>query len=359
MSGRVRVLAVDDSALMRRFLGEILDEDQGFEVYTARDGEQALARIAELDPDVVTLDVNMPVMDGVTCLSRIMVECPRPVVMVSSLTEEGTRVTLEAMALGAVDYVPKPDGTVSLDMDAVADEIRAKVRTAARARARSVRSSRRDATKAGAVSTPASDHTPRPHMANGAVLVGVSTGGPQTLETILPGLAPDFPLPIIIAQHIGHTFTAMLAERLNGLCSLPVAEVGHPAPLEPGQVLIGRGEYDLILAQRGERRLAMNAPPDDSHSLWHPSANRLYHSALEIFPPHRLIAVQLTGMGDDGAQGALAVRKAGGSTVAEAEDSAVVYGMPRELVEAGGADSVLPAERIADHLNHLVRKLAA
>lgn len=363
MSKSVRVLAVDDSALMRRFLGEILAEGQGFELYTARDGEQALARVEELNPDVVTLDVNMPVMDGVTCLSRIMEESPRPVVMVSSLTEEGTRATLEAMALGAVDYVAKPGGTVSLDMAEVAEEIRRKVRTAAKARARSAQPAQpapvEPKAKAEPAPQPARERPAAPPLTNGAVLIGISTGGPQTLETILPGLDRHFPLPIVIAQHIGQTFTAMLAQRLDGLCPLPVAEVNHPTGLEPGQVLIGRGEHDLLIARRGERALAMNAPVDDSYSLWHPSANRLYRSALEVFPPSQLIAVQLTGMGDDGAKGAAALREAGGTTVAESEESAVVYGMPRELVNAGGADAVLPAERIADHLNHLARKLAA
>ena len=356
---RVRVLAVDDSALMRRYLRESLPESEGFQVLTARNGEEALAEIRRRDPDVVTLDVNMPQMDGVTCLSRIMVEVPRPVVMVSSLTEEGALVTLEALELGAVDYIPKPGGTVSRELEDLGPVIRAKVRAAARARPAPAPAPPSATAKAGPASGPAADAREKDSpldLPPGLVLVGVSTGGPRALESFLPRLPADFPFPVVVAQHIGEAFTRLLAERLDGLCSLGVREVSGQTPLRPGEVALGRGDRDLLVGRRANHLVALLAPPDSRRFQWHPSVDRLVWSALAHIPAERTVGVQLTGMGHDGVSAFTDLYRGGGHTIAESEETAVVYGMPRELVEEGGAEMVRPIQDIGDQVARWARE---
>ncbi|MBF0333219.1 MAG: response regulator, partial [Alphaproteobacteria bacterium] len=257
----VKVLIVDDSALMRRQLGRILTE-AGFEVVTARNGAEGLRLAAEAAPDVITLDVNMPEMDGLTMLSRLMVETPKPVVMVSSLTEQGALATFEALELGAVDYVHKPDGTVSHRIDDVQREIVEKVRAAARARIRRAHGvhGRMQVERArGAQPAPAKIAEPIGEAAC-VVLIGVSTGGPGTLEEILCELPAGFPAPILVAQHMPSNFTGVFARRLNDTCALEVQEVRVPTPLRPGNVYVGRGDADLLLSRRGAEVHAAAVP---------------------------------------------------------------------------------------------------
>ncbi len=348
----IKVLVVDDSALMRKHLRGILEEGGDFIVTTARDGRDALVRVAEDDPDVITLDINMPVMDGLECLSHIMTDYPRPVIMVSSLTNEGAVATFEAMELGAVDYVLKPGGTVSLNIREVSKEICAKVRAAARSRRRT--STSRRSTKPAAVRpTTKKPATSLSSASVGLVLIGVSTGGPSTLETILTELPADFPCPILVSQHMPARFTGVFAQRLNNLCALNVKEVTGPTPLQVGEILIARGESDVIVGKRVGKLMALNMPPDSS--LWHPSVDRMVHSALEHFDPKNLIGVELTGMGYDGAEAMAKLHAGGGRTIAESEDSAVVFGMPKELIERGGAEVILPADKIAAQLRSWLR----
>lgn len=346
----MKVLVVDDSALMRRCLREILEAEVGVEVRTARNGRDALDIMAEFQPDVVTLDVNMPEMDGLTCLGRIMVERPCPVVMVSSLTEEGAAVTLEALELGAVDYIPKPDGTVSLHINKIRRELVSKVLAASTARIRRARGlsarmrmqrsedERKHAARARA-------RTARREDVPGLVLIGVSTGGPRTLEEILPLLPADLPWPVLVAQHMPASFTAPFARRINGLRAHEVVEVAGPTPLAPGHIYIGRGDNDLVVEKRFSRPIATCAAPDGTP--WHPSVERMVASAREHFAPESLVGVLLTGMGNDGARAMAALRHAGGRTIAEAEETAVVFGMPNELIKANGADVVLPCHHVA------------
>lgn len=343
-----KVLIVDDSALMRRQLSRILTE-AGFEVVTARNGAEGLRLAAEAAPDVVTLDINMPEMDGLTMLSRLMVENPKPVVMVSSLTEQGALSTFEALELGAVDYIHKPDGTVSHRIDDVQDEIVGKVRAAARARIRRTRGLHgrlmaERGRRAPAAATPAVAAGDLPCV----VLIGVSTGGPGTLEEILFELPADFPAPIVIAQHMPANFTGVFARRLNESCPLEVQEVRVPTPLRPGNVYVGRGDADVLLTQRNGEIQVVAMP--SSTGLWHPSVDRLVESAMKVVPPQHLIAVQLTGMGNDGAEQMTRLHQAGGRTIAESEETAVVFGMPQDLIKRGGADIVLPNHRIAQQL---------
>lgn len=364
-----KVLVVDDSALMRRRLTEILGE-AGFVVETAQNGGEALARLPLFDPDVVTLDVTMPEMDGLTCLGRIMVEHPKPVVMVSTLTAEGAGVTVEALRLGAVDAVQKPGaGPVA----GIADRLVEAVRTAAQSRPRRVRGLRErlrvareriagtdfaamdpdHATHAGVQRREEPVEPLQGQEQGGVVLIGVSTGGPSTLEEILPQLPVGFPWPVVVAQHMPPAFTATLARRLNEVCPLQVVEVGRAMELRPGTIHIARGGADVQLIRRRGRPMVAPVPPLPGKP-WHPNVDALVESTLALFPASRIVGVLLTGMGNDGAEAMAGLHRGGGRTIAESEDSAVVFGMPRELIERGGAGVVLPADRIAGQLTRWI-----
>jgi two-component system chemotaxis response regulator CheB len=351
----IKLLIVDDSALMRRQLMNLFQAEGDFEIRQARNGDEAVRENREFQPDVVTLDINMPEMDGLTALSLIMAERPVAVVMVSSLTNEGALATFEALNLGAVDYVAKPGGTISLSIDRVATELLAKVRSAARARprgkasvaatvARRMQEERRKAAQASAALA-----EPRGSI-EGLLVVGASTGGPRALEIVLSGLHANFPWPVVVAQHMPAAFTKAFAERLDQCCALRVVEAASALALETGKIYIGRGGADTLLANRAGR-LAVLAAPENAKYLWHPSVELLGRSALEHYDAKRITAVLLTGMGYDGSDAFAEIKRRGGRTIAESEDSAVVYGMPAELVRKGGASLVLPAERIATQLN--------
>ncbi|MER7006098.1 chemotaxis-specific protein-glutamate methyltransferase CheB [Dactylosporangium sp. NPDC000555] len=344
------VLVVDDSALMRKVLRQILLDAGDFEVHTARNGADALEQIGRVEPDVVTLDVNMPEMDGLTCLAEIMRERPRPVVMVSSLTEHNALVTLEALQLGAVDYVPKPGGTVSLNLADVTQELVRKVRSAAAARpsrAQGLRQRLRAQRERARIEEPPPART-RPARVE-LVLIGSSTGGPALLSELLPQLPASLPAPVVVAQHIPATFTAPLARRLDEVCQLRVQEVDRTTPVRPGNVYIGRGNADVVVARCPDGLVVKSVPASDEYH-WRPSVDRLVASARRDCDPSRLVCVLLTGMGDDGAAEMAAVKQAGGRTIAESEETAVVWGMPGELARRGGATEVLPSHAIVGRL---------
>ncbi len=359
-----KALVVEDSALMRRQIKRILS-DAGFDVSMARNGVEALELVALVDPDVITLDINMPEMDGLTFLSRLMVERPKPVVMISSLTEKGALATFEALELGAVDFVHKPGGTVTHDIARIEREIVDKVRAACQSRlsrARGLRQrmrmEREDVRRRHSAPVP----TTKPVLASSLakpvgspdtppsmVVIGVSTGGPGTLEEILTTLPADFPWAVLVAQHMPAGFTGVFARRLDDACAIAVREVAQPMPIEPGTVYIGRGDADFVVLRRG-RQLMASAVPASAEWFWHPSVNHLVYSAMKYLSPTQLIGVLLTGMGNDGAEAMTALHQAGGQTIAESEESAVVFGMPQELIKLGGADVVLPADKVASKL---------
>jgi len=343
------VLVVDDSALMRRAIKQMLADAGGFEVHTARDGLDALEQLGRLRPDVITLDVNMPQMDGLSCLAKIMANRPTPVVMLSSLTEKNALVTLEALERGAVDYVAKPDGTVSLNMDEVATELVQKVRTAAGARLSRPRilSTRMQARTIAPPPTRRRTAV-RPGIVD-LMLIGASTGGPGLLSDLLPQLPATLAAPVVVALHIPASFTAGMARRLDETCQLPVHEVNSIMNLRPGHIYLARGSADVVVARRLDG-LTVKSVPSDAEHRWHPSVNRLVASARAHVEPQRLVCALLTGMGDDGAAEMSAVHAGGGRTVAESEETAVVWGMPGELARRGGASTVLPAHRIAAQL---------
>ena len=346
---QVKVLVVDDSALMRRLLKQVLQAG-GFEVVAASNGEEGVDTLLREQPDVVTLDINMPKMDGLTALSLMMAARPTPIIMLSSLTASGALATLEALALGAVDYIEKPGGTISLSIDDIAHTLCAKVRAAVAAKPR--KSSRTlPSMSPKAVPSP---HALVPKMALlpgdlRVVVIGVSTGGPRTLEDILPHLPSNFPAAVVVAQHMPAKFTLTFAQRMDRICPMPVAEVSAVTPLQPGHVYVGQGGCDLVIERRLGRLVAIPVSESEHHP-WHPSVDRLVQTAMQCLPASHIVGVQLTGMGNDGAAAMTELKKAGGRTIAEAQATAVVFGMPHELIQRGGASLVLPAHSVAQQL---------
>jgi two-component system chemotaxis response regulator CheB len=354
----IKLLIADDSALMRKLLEGIFRGEGDFDIQLARNGTEALELVRSFDPHVVTLDVQMPGMDGLSCLSQIMIQAPRPVVMISSLTAEGADATLEAIELGAVDFIAKPAGTVSLEIDRMRPVLIEKVRGAVQAKIRPTlrlkERIRHQFRGAGVVSKPirSDQYGTRktgPRLEPGLILVGTSTGGPAALDIVLPRLPQQLPWPVIVAQHMPANFTGAFARRLDRNCDLKVVEVGRPMLLEPGTIYIGRGDADVVVSSRQSGLHAMPVPARRDYP-WHPSVERMVQSALEHYDPTRLIGVLMTGMGNDGAAAMTELRQRGGRTIAEAESTAVVWGMPGELVKNGGADLVKPVDEIAASL---------
>lgn len=340
----IRVMVVDDSALMRQVLKRIIDTAPGLEFAGyARDGEDALVKAREWRPDVITLDINMPKMDGLTALQLIIAEEICPVVMVSSLTERGAAATFEALELGAFDVVAKPGGTVSADLNAVAADLLSKVKAAAGVG--TVSRIRRSGCRRNAV--PA---TIRPaHAASSgvfkAIAIGISTGGPSTLMEVLPAIPGDINGAIFLTQHMPPVFTSSFAKRLDTACQLRVFEAEPGMLVQAGCCYVARGGCHLTVARKSDGQVVMRTP-SYPQTLFVPSADVMMESLLGLYGS-QLVGVLMTGIGDDGANAMVNIRKAGGRTIAESEETAVVYGMPREAIERGGAEVVAPAWRIS------------
>ncbi len=349
----IRILVVDDSALMRRQLSQIFTDAGNFEIALARNGSDAIEMNNTFKPDVITLDINMPEMDGITALSLIMAERPVPVVMVSSLTEKGALATFEALNLGAVDYIAKPGGTISLRIDDISVELVAKVRAAVKARLKVRRPAPGPSVtiEKPRVSAPAPIR--RGVVRDGIIIIGVSTGGPRTLEDILPHLPENLPWPVIVAQHMPSAFTLSFAQRLDLQCPLKVVENSNPMAIEAGTIYIAKGGADVLVTSRSGT-LTVLPKPEDNKLLWHPSVELLGRSVLEHYDPKRIIAVMLTGMGFDGSEAFAEIKKQGGRTIAESQESSVVFGMPAELINLGGASLILPADKVAAQITQWV-----
>ena len=345
----IRVLIVDDSAIVRRVLSTILNAEEDIEVVgTAPDPYIARDRILSLKPDVVTLDIEMPRMDGLTFLERIMRFHPLPVIVISSLAQSSTKAALEALSRGAVDVLAKPGGPYSVGD--LKDDLARRVRAAA-----SARPARREPEPA-----PAPGHTPADGGAarlGGLIAIGASTGGTQAIEQVIRNLPAAMP-PIVITQHIPPVFSAAFAERLNRVTGLEVREAKGGETLRPGLVLIAPGGRHLLVdaAGPGEWRARLDDGPKVCYQK--PSVDVLFHSAARAAGA-QAVGVILTGMGSDGAEGLLAMRRAGAWTLAQDEASCVVFGMPREAIERGAAAKVLPLDRIAAALRGRVEQLQA
>jgi len=346
----VRVLVVDDSAFMRYTIAKHLETEPAISVVgTARDGLEALAKIPALRPDVVTLDVEMPRMDGLAALQRIMAECPTPVIMLSSVTQRGARTTIQALMRGAVDFVAKP--TASADMQVVVQELIVKIKAAAGIRP----STTTDSEPSAAGDAPASVH-PNPSVGPSAlrpgdrvIVIGSSTGGPRALQQVLPNLPGDLPAAIVVVQHMPAGFTAPLAHRLNEASALTIQEAADGDRLARGLALLAPGDYHLRI--QGGKQVTLNQGPRVNHVR--PSVDVTMQSVVENHGS-AVIGVVLTGMGSDGTDGARLIKAAGGRVIAEHESSSVVYGMPRSVVEAGLADVVVPLPEVAPTLEKMI-----
>jgi two-component system chemotaxis response regulator CheB len=334
---KIRTIVVDDSALMRTVLVRQLNRDDEIEVVgVARDGVEALEQARALTPDVITLDVEMPRMDGLAALEQLMRERPTAVVMVSALTKEGADATIRALELGAIDFVLKPttrDGVLAVQQLGL--ELRVKVKVAARATLRPGLTAKRAA----------KSETPGGWQ-DKVVVVGSSTGGPRALSTLFSGLPKDFFVPILVVQHMPAGFTNSLARRLDGVSPLPVREACPGDHVMPGLALVAPGGFHMRVNERRSVQLDQTAPECGVR----PSINVTLESAASVWGSSTL-GVILTGMGVDGTRGAGIVRSAGGEVIAEDEASCVIYGMPKSVAEAGYADVVAPLTQIASEIN--------
>jgi len=346
---KIRVLVVDDSAFVRRAIIRMLEGNGNIQVIdVASDGEMALALIKKLHPDVVTLDVKMPVMDGLKALERIMKECPTPVVMLSSLTEKGGENTLKALELGAVDFIDKTSSGGPMDIAAIAEELTSKIQIAAQVDIEKLQS-RSGMREYPASSTP---KTPLNSFKTDVVLIGTSTGGPPALQTILSKIPEDFPCPILIVQHMPVGFTASLAERLNRISPISVKEATDGELITPGQAYIAPAGKHMKIKRSGEElHILLDLSPKEA--LHRPSVDALFESAADVCED-KCLAVVLTGMGRDGSIGAQALKKAGARVVAESEETSTVFGMPKAVIESVKVDSQAPLHEIASTILKMI-----
>ncbi|AXK39675.1 protein-glutamate methylesterase/protein-glutamine glutaminase [Crenobacter cavernae] len=346
MANVIRVVVVDDSALIRSLLTVIIDADPGMKVVaTAADPLIARERIRETSPDVITLDVEMPRMDGLEFLRRLMRLKPTPVLMISSLTQSGSDTTFKALEFGAVDFLAKPTVDIARAMNDYADEIRDKIRAVAAAR---LAEPRRFAPR----TPPAVSVNSGALRQDRLICIGASTGGTEALKALLEALPAGMP-PILVVQHMPEGFTHSFAQRLDGACTLAVKEAEDGEPLRGGTVYIAPGHSHLRVKKLASGLVTAleRTEPVNRHR---PAVDVLFRSAAEL-PPGRVLGVILTGMGRDGAQGMRCLKEAGAYNLAQDEASCVVYGMPKEAVAAGGVDEILPLERIAPRLVDCLR----
>ena len=347
----IRVLIVDDSAFMRKALSMMLEDDPEVQVIdTARDGQEALEKVQQLRPDVVTMDVEMPRMDGITALRHIMQTHPCPVLMISSLTKEGAQSTVEALQAGAVDFIPKQSSFVSLEITKIKEELLAKVKSIARSRSRLFHRGAGSPTRTAPARPVPEVRVPGAQL----IVIGVSTGGPFALQKLIPALPADLPVPVAVVQHMPPHFTRSLAERLDTLSPLHIVEAEHGMRLEPGTVMIAPGGRHLVF-RPSALGITVATPEEPAETLHRPSVDVMFSSAQEAFRG-RLLAVVMTGMGKDGLIGAGRIKQSGGRVLVQDEETCVVYGMPKAVAEAGLADAVLPLEQLAAAITSAVAR---
>ena len=349
---QLRVLVVDDSPTVRAVIARKLDESPQINVIgRAEDGLEALELVRTLKPDVITLDVEMPKLDGLQTLERLMEERPTPVIMVSSLTREGADATIRALELGAVDFIEKPVYAGVAAPHAIVDELIDKVLVASKARLRPPRP--RGSAAAGARPSGAGAQAGRQHARgwlDRTIVIGASTGGPQALAVVMSALPENFGVPILIVQHTPPRFTRSLAERLDGLSHVSVREARPGSRLEAGVALMAPGGFHLTVDAQG----VCSLNEDEVECGVRPAVNVTVESVART-RGRRVVVAILTGMGHDGLRGAQLVHEAGGQVLAESEESCTIYGMPRAVVEAGLADSVVRLDEMADRLTEACR----
>lgn len=346
----VRVLVVDDSTFFRRRVIEMLAADSRLEVVGfATNGREAIGKVRELDPDVVTMDIEMPVMDGISAVRAIMAATPKPILMFSSLTHEGAKATLDALEAGAVDFLPKSFDDISRNGDEVARVLRSRVWLLGVRRPGPAR-------VAGAphCAPPAPAQATRARRAPGAprvIAIGTSTGGPVALQRVLSALPADYPIPILLIQHMPASFTGAFAQRLDQAYALTIREARDGDVLEPGTALLAPGGTQMLVSAQGTRlQIAVRESPPGQ--TYRPSVDVTFGSLARACPG-RALAIVLTGMGADGREGARLLKQGGAEVWAQDEATSVIYGMPMAIAQAGLADAILPLDDIGVRLAEL------
>lgn len=334
----------------------MLESDPDIEVVgTAKDGLEGYELINKIRPDIATLDVEMPRMDGITALKKIMEDCPTSVIMVSSLTTEGAEQTIKALELGAVDFIPKELSYVSINIVKIKEDLIRKVKEIVKQKSVQIRLRR--------IQFPAK-HAPDTHVKAGeikflpkmnykAIALGVSTGGPMSLQKVIPKLSKDIQCPMFIVQHMPPKFTKSLAERLNGISELQVKEAEDNEVVKPGYVYFAPGGFHMHLRKRSDGEVRIEISEQPMETLHRPSVDVMLNSVLQVYGKHTL-GIIMTGMGKDGFEGLKELKNLGGSCIAQDEDTCVVYGMPKAVVDGGLADTIVPLERIYEVINKAV-----
>ncbi len=341
----VNVLIVDDSAFMRNAISNMISEDPEINVVgIARDGIEAIEKVITLKPDLVTLDVEMPRMDGIEALRRIMSENPVPVLMVSSLTDDGAKATLDALDLGAIDFIPKNLSDLSINIVKIKDMLIDKIKSIGR---KGITLKKKIHIEKPLNMPERTDY--KPHRKTGIVAIGTSTGGPKALQQVISRIPKDFPVPILIAQHMPPAFTGPFAERLNQLSEIHVKEAEHGEIIEKGTAYIAPGSGHMGITRRKitETRISISEPNDKL--IYKPSVDVLLLSTVEIYSG-QVLGIILTGLGNDGEKGMREIKNKGGRTIAESKETCVVYGMPKSVVDAGVADKVVPIDEVAGEI---------
>lgn len=346
----IKVLIVDDSAFMRKLLSDLFSAEPDFLVLdTARNGMDAVNKVKQLKPDLITMDVEMPIMDGIKSLEVIMKEVPTPVLMISSLTRDGAEATMRALELGAVDFIAKSAGVIS-NIAAISNEILMKSRGAVHAK---IFKFVEKPVKAAPVTTPLVYSPPSPGDER-ILAIGTSTGGPRALQEIITKLPGDLPCGVVIVQHMPPGFTKSLSDRLNSLSALTVKEAEHNDVIRPGLVFIAPGDHHMKIEREGNKKIIKlnQDPPIGGHR---PAVDPMMESVAKVYGK-RAVGVILTGMGHDGAKGIKLIKEYQGYTIAEDQSTAVVFGMPKSAIELGVVDKVAPLPAIAAEIVKAVIK---
>ena len=345
----IRILIVDDSPFMRKLLSDLFSTEPDFEVIdTARNGMDAVDKVKRLKPDLITLDIEMPIMDGLKSLEIIMKDTPTPVLMISSLTQSGAEATIQALELGAVDFVAKTAGAVS-SIAGIKSEILIKSRNAVQAKYfRLVENQVKATSFVKPIVTPAVTQTPTVSGDESIIAIGTSTGGPRALQDVITKLPADLSCGVVIVQHMPPGFTKSLSERLNTLSSVKVKEAQHNDVIRPGLVLVAPGDYHMTIEREGNKKvIKLNQnPPIGGHR---PAVDPMMESVAKVYG-QRTVGVILTGMGHDGAKGMQAIKHQRGYTIGEDQSTAVVFGMPKSAIELGVVDKVVPLSKVASEI---------
>lgn len=352
---RISVVVVDDSAFMRKAISQMLQSDERIEVVgIARNGEEGYQMVKTLRPQVVTLDIEMPVMDGLTALKKIMTDCPTSVIMISSLTQDGADATLKALEYGAIDFIPKNLSYISLDIVKIKDDLINKVKSIARKKSvyETLERLRKINTKVDRVGKTQAEYKLN-GIENGysAVCIGISTGGPLSLQKVIPRLNPKIKKPVFIVQHMPPMFTKSLAARLNTMSLYEVKEAEHEEVVKNTVIYIAPGGNHMKLRRVKTNEVRINISDSPSNTLHKPSVDVLLDSVVDVYGRSTL-GVIMTGMGKDGLEAAKKLKSNGGQCIAQDEESCVIYGMPKAIVDSELADAILPLEKIADTINN-------